>query len=413
MTALGRYRALLAVPGVGAAVLLSVLCRLPMGMTPLALLLLVSASTGSFATAGLTTGVYAAAVAVASPLRARMVDRSGTALVMATSAVLHPLGLLGLLAAVRAGAPDAAVVALALLSGLAFPPVAAVMRALWASLAADDASRRTAFSLEAVLVETAFVLGPLGVSLALLAGSAGAAVVAAALLVAVGSAGLAASPLVRAWRPETGVPRRLVGPLGSRALRRLLAVGACLGAGIGGIEVAVPAFATAASRPAAAGLLIAVWGLGSIVGGLWYGGRDWAAPPAAQYPWLLGVLAAALALPLLAVGPVSLGVLLAVSGLAIAPVTSCNAALIARVAPAGTLTEAFGWSTTAIFGGVAVGTAAGGALVEAAGSTAALALAAASGAVGVAVGVRGRRLLADPVPVGTPGGLAGPAASRP
>jgi MFS family permease len=59
---------------------LSVLCRLPMGMTPLAVLLLVRAETGSFATAGLTTGVYAAAVALVSPLCARMVDRSGMAL---------------------------------------------------------------------------------------------------------------------------------------------------------------------------------------------------------------------------------------------------------------------------------------------------------------------------------------------
>jgi MFS family permease len=193
--ALRRYGELLARPGVRSAVVLSMLCRLPMGMTPLAVLLLVRAETGSFATAGLTTGVYAAAVALVSPLRARMVDRSGMALVLATSGVLHPLGLLGLLVAVRSGVPDVAVVALALVSGLAFPPVAPVMRALWTSLVPDEAGRRSAFSLEAILVETAFVLGPLGVALVLALGSAG-------VLVAVGSLGLATSGLVRGWTPE-------------------------------------------------------------------------------------------------------------------------------------------------------------------------------------------------------------------
>lgn len=399
MRALRRYGELLARPGVRSAVALSVLCRLPMGMTPLAVLLLVRAETGSFAVAGLATGVHAAAVALVSPLRARMVDRSGMALVMATSGVLHPLGLLGLLVAVRSGAPDVAVIGLALGSGLAFPPVAAVMRALWTSLVPDEAGRRTAFSLEAILVETAFVLGPLGVALALALGSAGLAVAAAALLVAVGSLGLAASALVRSWTPEREVTRSLAGPLTSRPLRWLLTVAACLGVAIGGIEVAVPASADAAGSPATAGVLLAVWGVGSVAGGLWYGGHDWAWSPARQYPWLLGLLAAGFALPLLAGGLVSLGVLLAVGGLAIAPVTTCNSALVARSAPAGTMAEAFGWSTTSLFGGVSAGTAAGGWLVEAEGPAGALTLAVAAGVAGLLVGLAGQRhLLAEPAP---------------
>lgn len=394
--ALRRYGELLARPGVRPAVVLSVLCRLPMGMTPLAVLLLVRAETGSFATAGLTTGVFAAAVALVSPLRARMVDRSGMALVMGTSGVLHPLGLLGLLAAVRSAAPDGVVVALALVSGLAFPPVAAVMRALWASLVPDEAGRRTAYSLESVLVETAFVLGPLGVALALLVGSPGLAVATSAGLVAVGSLGLSTSGLVRAWTPERAAPRGLAGPLTSRPLRWLLAVAVCLGVAIGATEVAVPALADAAGEPAAAGVLIAVWSLGSIAGGLWYGGRDWTTSPAAQYPWLLALLAVGFALPLLATGLVTLGVLLAVGGSAIAPLTTTNASLVARLAPAGTVTEAFGWSTTCLFGGVSAGTAGGGSLVEAAGPDAALLLAVAAGGCALLVGLVGQRHLAEP-----------------
>ena len=399
MSALRRWALLLDHPGLPVVVVLSVLCRLPLGMTPLAVLLLVRAETGSFATAGLTTGVYAAAVALVSPLRTRMVDRSGMSLVLATSGVLHPLGLLGLLAAATAGVPVGVVVALALASGLTFPPVAAVMRALWTSLLPDDAARRTAFSLESVLVETAFVLGPLAVALALTTGSAAGAVVAAALLVAVGSLGLAWSPLVRAWTPQGQATRGLAGPLASLTLRWLLAVSALLGVAIGAVEVAVPAFADAAGSPAAGGVLIAVWSLGSVAGGLWYGGRDHGAPSEVQYPWLLGLLAVGFALPLLAAGPVSLGLLLAAGGLTIAPSTACNSALVARAAPDGTVTEAFGWSTMTVFGGVSVGTATGGALVDAAGARTGLALAAGAAVCALLVGLAGRRRSAWTLPV--------------
>jgi len=196
---------------------------------------------------------------------------------------------------------------------------------------------------------------------------------------------LAASPLVRAWVPDAAVRRGPAGPLVSPALRWLLAVWICLGISIGATEVALPAAAEAGGSRTAAGVLLAVWSLGSIVGGLWYGGRDFSTPAERQYPWLVALLAGASALPLLATGLMSLGVLLAVSGMAIAPLSTCNSTLVARLAPPGTVTEAFGWSMTFLFGGVSIGAAAGGAAVDAGGPRAALALATAGGLAGLGV----------------------------
>jgi len=68
-----------------------------------------------------------------------------------------------------------------------------------------------------------------------------------------------------------------------------------------------------------------------------------------------------------------------VAGAAIAPTFATAYAMVERVAPAGTVTEAFSWLATALAVGSAAGSAAGGALTEHAGPTAALLLAGLAG----------------------------------
>ena len=51
-------------------------------------------------------------------------------------------------------------------------------------------------------------------------------------------------------------------------MRTLLATLFVVGAGVGIIEVAVPALCEAAGTPSATGFVLGVWGLGSLVGGV-------------------------------------------------------------------------------------------------------------------------------------------------
>ena len=105
------------------------------------------------------------------------------------------------------------------------------------------------------------------------------------------------------------------------------------------------------------------------------------------------VLLAALAagtLPLaLASGVVSLGALMFVAGIAIAPVLAAMYSLTGQLAAHGTVTEAYTWLGTGMGSGIAIGAALGGAVVEGAGTTDAFALAAC--ALGLAAALAGAR----------------------
>jgi hypothetical protein len=92
---------------------------------------------------------------------------------------------------------------------------------------------------------------------------------------------------------------------------------------------------------------------------------------------------------------VVLAVLMAIAGLTVAPSGTIAVSFIDRVAPAGTATEAMSWTGTAYSGGLAVGTAAAGAVVEGSGTTVAFLAASACVAVATAIVYARRRTLAE------------------
>src|SRR4051812_33419620 len=105
---------------------LSLLARLPLTMLGLALLVHAHHLTGSFAAAGLVTGVYAAAVGAGGPLLGGLVDRRGQGPVLRASAAAAA-GLLAAAALAPVGTPLPALLTLAAGIGLATPPVGACL----------------------------------------------------------------------------------------------------------------------------------------------------------------------------------------------------------------------------------------------------------------------------------------------
>ena len=119
----GRYVALLRAPHVGALLGWGMVARLPLGMTPLALLLVVRGQGGSYAAAGAVAAAYAIALGAGSPIAGRQVDRHGQAHVPVPRAIVHPCLLAAVGALALAGVPTIALAVAAAAAGATSPPV--------------------------------------------------------------------------------------------------------------------------------------------------------------------------------------------------------------------------------------------------------------------------------------------------
>jgi predicted MFS family arabinose efflux permease len=200
-------------------------------------------------------------------------------------------------------------------------------------------------------------------------------------LTVLGVAGFAAHPAARAFAPADAGARERGGALRGPGVRALVLVFGLVGTTFGAIEVAVPA----ATDAGTAGALLALWGAGSLVGGLIVARTAQPADTARRLRRLLVALAAGHLLLLPATGPLALAALLPIAGLAIAPTFTYTFALVEDLAPRGTLTEAYTWLSTGIGGGIAAGAALAGLLAQHEGATAAFGLAAAAAAAGAAM----------------------------
>ncbi len=398
----------------------SIVARLPLAMLSIGLMVHVQHLSGSFAAAGVVTCAYGLAVSIGGPLLGRLVDRRGQTLVLLASAGAGA-ALLGVIAIVPAGTPLAVLVALASGIGLATPPVGACLRSQLSSLLPDPGAARAAFAFEASVVELTWVAGPplvLGVGALW---STGAALAAGGLVLLVATVAFAAQPNPRTWRPAPAEGRRRGGALRTPAMRTLIAILLLVGVLLGADEVAVTAAAKTLDGTTAAAPLLALWGVGSLTGGLLITRSGGGARTAAGLALILAALAAGhLALIPASGGIVSLGAVLLVAGAAIAPAEASANAMVDDAAPPGMTTEAFAWLASAIEIGAALGAAASGTLIDRAGPTAAFALGGGAGALAVLVTVmRARTLVARPAPAGADeavapctGGQAAASASR-
>ena len=341
-------------------------------MAPLAVLLLVRGATHSYAIAGFAVGAEALATAGCAPLLGRLVDQVGRRRVLAPLACLQAVVFALLVVAADAHAGPPVLIVLAALAGALLPPIAPVVRVMLRELFEDVAVRETAYAFEAVVQELIWMTGPLLVALLIALTSADLAVALLGVICVTGTSVFLSSPLLRAPRGAADMEQRIGrrSALASPELRALLGPVALTGIGLGAIEVGLPSLALHAGSRPASGLLLALWSLGSLVGGLWYGSRVWRSPLRSRYQALLA-LAVICTAPLIAARSIDAGMLCSLlAGLTISPMFSCQYALVGRSVSAGTETEAFTWVSAALIGGLAAGSAIGGAVIGAEGVSA-------------------------------------------
>ncbi|MEV6601304.1 MFS transporter [Actinoplanes sp. NPDC051346] len=371
MTALRQYLGVWRMPGGKVLLIVGILARLGIGVTPLALLLLVQQATGRYAAAGLAGGMYALAGAAVSPFAGRLADRIGPSPVLLATAVLHPLALAGLIFVSRGGA-DAlpSLVVASALAGATYPPLTAAIRRAWTDATAPGtgahALRPAAMAAETSLFELVFVLGPLVVAAFVVLTGPAAAIIFAAVVTLGGTVGIAVLPIMRHWeRHESAEPARGLGPLKAGGFPALLICVGALGVAFGAAGVMVPAYANQhGGGNGLGGVLLGVWGLGSAIGGIWYGTRRPAMALSRQFAWLLAAVSLSFLVLTVMPTPLALGAALVIGGATIAPALTVENNLVGRIAPAAMLNEAYTWVVTVSVAGSAAGGAIAGGIVD-------------------------------------------------
>ncbi|MFC8718052.1 MFS transporter [Kitasatospora sp. NPDC057198] len=346
------FRAVLGSPHVARLLGGTLIGRLPTGMAPIAILLLVRAEHGPLALAGLLGALYGLAAAIGQPLLGRLVDRHGQRTVLCVSAPVASAAFL-LLPATGPGRHPVLAALAVLIAGLATPPLEACLRALWPRLLPDAGRRHAALALDSGSQGLVFVAGPL-----LAAGlTAGAGVLAASTATAAlglfGAALVVTSAPCARWVPSAPAGRgHWAGPL-----RVLFAALTGTGVALGAVNVLALSLSDRHHAGWLAGVMPAALSFGSVLGGLAYGRRAWPGPPARHLvATSVGFAAGWTALlsdPVPAVA--LLGALL--PGSFLAPLLAAAFQSVERLTPEGELAEAFAWLVACIGLGQAAGTA--------------------------------------------------------
>ncbi|MFJ6898556.1 MFS transporter [Streptomyces hokutonensis] len=367
--------------------------RLPNATAAIAIVLFIRAEGGTYSLAGALAAVYGVANAVGQPLLGRLVDVHGQPRVQLPAAILSALAMT--VFACRGTDPlPLAYVAVAA-AGLFAPPLEGGLRALWPAVLRREEQVHTAYAMDAVAQEVMFTVGPLLVTVFVSLWSAPVALVVLNVIGVLGALSVVVSPPSRAWRSAPRAAHWL-GALRSPGLLALLGAFLFVGMALGSITVASVPYADGHGGDVVYGWLMAAIGLGALLGGTVYGGRQWTGAPERRLRVLVGLLAVCYLPLMLMPGAVAMVLLTVLAGVFLAPALACAFIIVDRHAPEGTVTEAFSWLVTTFTVGASVGTGVAGPVVEAGGALWGFAVPGAAGAVSLLVLLATGRVLAAP-----------------
>src|SRR4051794_15595454 len=341
------YRRVLANPGVRMLLLVGLFARIPVIATGLTLTLhVVSGMRLGFFQAGLVGAGPTAGVAVGAPVAGRFVDRYGLRPVLAATTAAQLVFWLS-----AAFLPYWPLVAAAFVAGVLALPVFSVIRQCVAA-AVPAEQRRIGFTLDSMLVEVSYMIGPtVAVSASTAFGSGWTMVLVGLGLVGSGVALLVLDPPTRTDEERevagAAVPRRqwltpsLIALLGVTLAATFVLMAA---------ELSVVAVLKADSATRWTGLVIGLMALSSLVGGFVYG-----ALPRGFSPLVMIGGIAAFTVPLGLVGDWQwLCLALVPSGLLCAPALSATVDAVSRRVPTAARGEAMGLHGTALTLGLAL-----------------------------------------------------------
>ncbi|MDR8411443.1 MFS transporter [Nonomuraea sp. 3-1Str] len=343
------YRQVLAVPGMASLLGVSLLARAAITADAMALTMYVVLGLGmSYAAAGGVAAALTVGVALGGPLLGRLIDVRGLRSVLLVTVVLQVVFWLSVPIM-----PYVILLGAAFVAGLLMVPVQQVTRQAIAAMTTTG-QRRAAFALESVQGELSYIVGPAVVILGAAKTSPGVVAWGVGAAIAAGGAGIALlNPPLRAEGEADAAaagrpPRREWLGAGLIAVLTMAFGTTTL---LSGVDLAIVATLEEAGQVSWAAVVVPVFGVASVAGGLVYG-----VLPRPMPTWLLLGLLGLVTIPAgLAHDWPWLCVAIVGAGILTAPTLSTVADAVSRLAPAGVRGEATGLQSSAQSAGFALG----------------------------------------------------------
>lgn len=377
---MSSYSELLKSPGVARIVAAQLTARFPSGMLSLAFLLHVEQQTGSYGLAGLVLAATSIGQAIAGPLTSRLMGRFGMRRVLVLTLIVC-VAAITVIALIPPIMP--AYLALGFVAGLATPPVQPAVRTIYPKMV-NSRQLTPLFSLDASAQEIIWVVGPVVTTfVSTQIGTVWGILLAAVLMVGGGAWFIASPELGRVRIPRS---KRAFGVV---LKRPAVLLGTIVGFLLIGATAAIEAGVVAVfgHDGAEAGLVLAIFSIGSLVGGLSFGSIPLG-------PWAMTrrmfIVFFGTALAAFVMDFWWLSATLFIAGIGIAPVLTVIFATVSSSVKFSDTAEAYGWIGTGQLIGAALGSALAGFFIDGYGAVGAFWIAGAFALVGVVVAAGGR-----------------------
>ena len=355
---MNKYADLLKTPGVARIIAAQLTARLPSGMISLAYLLHIEQLFNSYGLAGLVLAATSLGQALAGPLTSRWMGYWAMRPVIILTIVVSALAMAGI---AFVSMPIGAYIAVGFVGGLATPPVQPAVRTIYPTMVTSK-QLTPLFSLDASAQEIIWIAGPVVTTfIATQISTQLAIIVAGAFLVLGGLWFLSCREL-----GEVKIPRsksKMGAVLAKPPVVLATVVGFLLIGSAAAVEVAV--VSVFGHGGPEAGIVLSIWAVGSIIGGLALGGL-------AIGPWALAARMLVVFVGIALAGAILdfwwIAFALLIAGAGIAPALAVMFAIVSSSVKFSETAEAYGWMGSGQLVGAALGSAVAGFAIDGFGS---------------------------------------------
>ncbi|GAA0413001.1 MFS transporter [Leifsonia naganoensis] len=383
---MSSYSSLLKTPGVARIIAAQLTARFPFGMLSLAFLLHIERVHHSYGAAGLVLAAMSIGQAIAGPMTSRLMGVLGMRVVLWTTLAFCAVAVavIGLIVM-----PIPATMAVAFFAGLSMPPIQPAVRTIYPKMV-NSRQLTPLFSLDASAQEIIWIAGPVAITFVSTQIGTVEGILMSVAIMLLGGFWFIASPEVGRVR----IPRskRRFGVVLTRppvllaTVVGFLLIGSCAA-----VEAGV--VATFDEGSPLSGIVLAIWSVGSLVGGLAFGHVP-IGPWATARRMLLVFIGVSLSSFMLW-SPWALSATLLIAGVGIAPALAVLFAIVSASVKFSDTAEAYGWVGTGQLIGAALGSALAGFLIDGFGALGAFWAAALFALVGFVVAALAHRIHPD------------------